>query len=159
MGRSQRAAVLAAVCVLVTAVGGCGGSPSAPVISGHTLAEVCAQTALRLDAVARRRILKSHGPAVLVVPSKQARERKKAVETALVEDAAVYAAAIPAVERLGPASSGRSVALANLEEAAHRAQTLRSELPNRGESGGIGAFFAVAEASGGCRKVRAAIGG
>jgi hypothetical protein len=96
---------------------------------------------------------------VIAGPSKKASERQKDVEAALSEDAAVYASAIPAVERLRPASSAGSVALARLEETAGRIRTLRAELAEHAGEAGLGLVFAVFEAGGGCRKIRAPIGG
>jgi hypothetical protein len=159
MGTSRRLAAAVAGLALAAAASGCGSSDRSPAISGTNVAAICAQTAARLAAIGHRRIVRRGSSNVIVAPSKQAREHQKDVEAALSEDAAVYAAAIPALERLRPATSAGSVALEHLEETARRVETLRREFANRGSEGGLGLFFAVGEASGGCRKVRAAIGG
>lgn len=142
---------------ITIAVGGCGGSSASPVVSGDTLSALCAQTTARLTAIAHRRIV-SRGGSNVIVPSKKASERQKDVEAALSEDSAVYAAAIPAVERLRPATAAGSAALAHLEESGRRVATLRAELARGGEAP-LTLLFAASEAEGGCRKIRAAIGG
>jgi hypothetical protein len=158
MGWRSRLAAAFAGLTLVVGMGGCGGSSAAPAISGTTLAAICTQTAVLLGAIEHRRIVRRGGNDVIVVPSKDASERQQAVKQALSEDAAVYAAAIPAVERLQPATSAGGVALAHLEETSHRITTLREELAKRSEDR-LGILFDVGEASGGCRKLRTAIGG
>ena len=156
MGVSRRAAAVSAAIAIGTAAAGCGGSSSPPPVSGKTVAAVCAQTSAQLAAIAHRRILRHAGGVIIAGPSKPATEREREVEAALSEDAGVYAAAIPAVRHLKPTPAA-SNALTRLEETAQRIRTLRSELAKH--EGGPDLIFAVFETSGGCRKLRAPIGG
>jgi hypothetical protein len=95
---------------------------------------------------------------VVVGPSKQEREVRRALEAASIEGATADMRAVAAIERLNQTAATR-YALARLTEGERRLRTIHAEMSSSSEGSIMDEVFNVAEASGGCRKVRSAIGG